>query len=135
VLGLRGDVQENVEPGRSRDCKGCGRASLASGSWGLWARVSSRGVVKVDAGAGRETANDPLISVQGALLLIVQLLWRQGLMCPGDCLLCNWKVSKRATRQALSHSAGNPKQGRQTRSVKWGPASSYFAEREVRQRE
>lgn len=51
------------------------------------------------------------------------------------CPLCNLQVFKRAIRQALSHSADNPKQDRRTKSGKWGPTTSYFAEGEVRQRE
>lgn len=33
MLGLQGDAQEKVESRRSRDCKGCGKALLACGSW------------------------------------------------------------------------------------------------------
>lgn len=32
MLGLQGDAWEEVESRRNRDCKGCGKAALASGS-------------------------------------------------------------------------------------------------------
>lgn len=43
----------------------------STGFWepGLWASCSGRDVLEVDAGAGGETANDLLISVQGDSLL------------------------------------------------------------------
>lgn len=83
---------------------GVGLQRLWQGTAGFWqlglqARSSSRDMVEVDAGAGWETANDPLISVQGDSLLFPRLLWRWGPMSLRDCRLCNLKVFKRAIRQ------------------------------------
>lgn len=120
-LGLPGDAREKV--------------SLACGSWvcgqGAPAETWWRWMLE-------QGEKEPVICLflrNGIHSFFPSSFGDWGLISLRGCPLCNLKVFKRAIRQALSHSAGNPKEDRQAKSGKGGPATSYFAEGEVRQRE
>lgn len=81
---------------------------LGAGSVGklLWQRCAGGGCWS----RRRNSQRSAYFCARGFTPFPPPLLWWWGPMSLRNCLLCNLKVFKRAVRQTLSHSAGNPKQ-------------------------